>query len=172
MRLVPLQEKTQRGSLFTMWGYSKTAICKLGKGPSMRHQICQQLDPGLPAFRTVKYMSAVKLPGLWCLLPHPSWLTATTISLSPVVSLALHPWLPNPSFQLPLLIQPAQHFRCRRSMRVVGLMQALWTCGKLELGPNGTKLFCSIRWVKITRCDVTSRPQHKGSRHREDADVG
>lgn len=54
MRLVPLQEKTQRGSLFAMWGYSKIAICKIGKGPSMRHQICQKLDPGLPASRTVK----------------------------------------------------------------------------------------------------------------------
>ena len=119
-----------------------------------------------------KYMSAVKLPGLWRLLSHPSWLAATSTPLSPVVSLALHPRLPNPSLQLPLLIQPAQHFRCRRSMRVVGLTQALWTCGKLKLGPNGTKLLCSSRWVKIASCDVTCRPQCEGSRRREDTDVG
>ena len=82
-RFVPSQEKTQRGSLFAMWGYSKTAICKLGKGPSMRHQICQHLDPGLPASRTVRNTGLlVKLPGLWCLLPHQSWLAATSTPLS------------------------------------------------------------------------------------------
>ena len=164
-----LTRKDTKGISVRHGGYSKTAICKLGKGPSMRHQICQHLDPGLPASRTVRNTGL--LPGLWCLLPHPSWLTATSTPLSR--------WSLWP-FSLSFLTHHASYLCLYNQHSTSGAEGPReWQGWRRhsepvanEPGPDGTELLCSIRWVKIARCDVTSRPQRKGGRHREDTDVG